>query len=82
MFKIPIGGALTVESLCNIAKNSHRADLLRCAKLIIWDKVGMQHQHAIEALDRTLRDIQSTDQPFGNLTILFGGDFQQILPHQ
>ena len=40
----------------------------------------MQHRHGIEALDRTLRDILGQDIPFGGLTVLFGGDFRQILP--
>lgn len=79
IFKIPIEG-LTSESFCNIPKDSHRAVLMRMVKLIIWDEVGMQHRHAIEAVDRTLRDIRNSDKPFGDLTILFGGDFQQILP--
>jgi hypothetical protein len=56
MFKIPIEN-LTEESLCNFPKNSKRADLLRRASLIIWDEVGMQHRHAVEAFERTMRDI-------------------------
>ncbi|KAH7869859.1 PIF1-like helicase-domain-containing protein, partial [Lentinula edodes] len=34
MFKIPIDG-LTAESFCNIPKQSQRADLIRCTRLII-----------------------------------------------
>ena len=46
----------------------------------------MENKFCFEALDRTLRDIlrlkyeNSTDKPFGGLTIVFGGDFRQILP--
>ena len=46
----------------------------------------MAHKHAFMAVDRTLRDIMSRDDPllnqipFGNKKILFGGDFRQILP--
>ena len=40
----------------------------------------MQHRNAPEALDRTLRDIRDDDRPFGGITVVFGGDFQQILP--
>jgi DNA replication protein DnaC len=78
-FKIPIEN-LHNESVCDIPKNTFRADLLRTAKLIIWDEIGAQHRHAIEALDRTLRDVRNNESPFGGLTTIFGGDFQQTLP--
>jgi hypothetical protein len=77
VFKIPIDG-LNAESFCNIPKNSHRADLLRRTVLIIWGEIGMQH--AVEALDRTLRDLLNNQRPFGGITVVLGGDFHQILP--
>ncbi|CAN0904164.1 ATP-dependent DNA helicase PIF1 [Linum grandiflorum] len=46
----------------------------------------MAHKHCKESLDRTLRDILSrndksnADIPFGGITVVFGGDFRQILP--
>jgi hypothetical protein len=79
MFKIPIDG-LNEHSSCSIQKNSSRADLLRATKAIIWDEVGAQHRHAVEAVDRTLRDIRSNDQPFGGITVVISGDFLQTLP--
>jgi len=39
----------------------------------------MQHKYALEAVDRCLRDIRSSTNPFGGITIVFG-DFQQKLP--
>jgi hypothetical protein len=78
-FKIPVDG-LNAESFCNIPKNSQRADLMRKTGLIFWDEVGMQDRMAIEAVDRTLRDLLNDPRPFGGITVVFGGDFQQILP--
>ena len=44
-------------------------------------QITMQHRHAAEAVDRTCRDILGVyDQSFGGITVVFGGDFQQILP--
>jgi hypothetical protein len=40
----------------------------------------MQHRHIFETVDRSFRDICDSDKPFGGLTFVFGGDFQQILP--
>jgi hypothetical protein len=79
MFKIPIDN-LSADSICSIPKNSMRADLMRVVKCIIWDEIVPQHRYAIEALDRTLRDLRDNNEPFGGLTLLIGGDFQQTLP--
>jgi ATP-dependent DNA helicase PIF1 len=67
-------------STCNVKKGSLEAELLKAAKILIYDEVPMQHRHAQEAVDHTLQDIRECDKPFGGLIVVFGGDFQQILP--
>ena len=78
-FKIPID-TLDVDSICSIPKESLRADLLRSAEAIIFDECLMTHRHCFEALDRTFQDLRNCPKWFGGLTMVFGGDFQQILP--
>ncbi|XP_071740490.1 uncharacterized protein [Rutidosis leptorrhynchoides] len=83
-FAIPINP--TEESFCCISPNSHLAELIQKAKLIIWDEATMVHRHCIETLDRSLRDIcrhinsNSMDTSFGGKVVVFGGDFRQVLP--
>ncbi|XP_031099739.1 uncharacterized protein LOC116003940 [Ipomoea triloba] len=83
-FAIPI--VLNEDSTCNITQGSHLAELITMAKLIIWDEAPMMHKHCFEALDRTMRDImrvkdaRSHSKTFGGKTVVFGGDFRQILP--
>jgi len=77
-FKIPI--TIHESSTCSIKKNSDMAELILTADLVIWDKAPMQHRHIHDAVDRTLQDIRNSDALFGGLSIVFGGDFQQILP--
>ncbi|XP_031092244.1 ATP-dependent DNA helicase PIF1-like [Ipomoea triloba] len=83
-FAIPI--SINEESTCNIHQGSQLADLIVAAKLIIWDEAPMMHKHCFEALDRTMRDIlrfvnqDSGHRTFGGKTVVFGGDFRQILP--
>ena len=79
MFKIPIDN-LSSESFCSIQKKSMRADLMRAVKCIVWDEIVPQHRYAVEALDRTLRDLRDNEHPFGGITLLIGGDLQQTLP--
>ncbi|XP_054260247.1 uncharacterized protein LOC128984902 [Macrosteles quadrilineatus] len=40
----------------------------------------MAHKGAIEALDRTLRDLRNCDHLMGGITVLLAGDFRQTLP--
>jgi ATP-dependent DNA helicase PIF1 len=41
----------------------------------------MTKRQAIEALDNSMRDIMGQlGLPFGGKTIVFGGDFRQVLP--
>ncbi|KAF9489739.1 hypothetical protein BDN71DRAFT_1352975, partial [Pleurotus eryngii] len=47
--------------------------------LILWDKALMQHWFTHEALDHSLHDICNSDAPFGGITVVFSGDFQQTL---
>ncbi|KAJ0513582.1 putative DNA helicase [Helianthus annuus] len=83
-FLIPIN--LNEDSVCHIKPNSDESALLKKTSLIIWDEAPMVHRHGFEAFDKTLKDILSSDdssngqQPFGGKTIVFGGDFRQILP--
>ena len=76
--KVPI--TLNELSVCNISKQSSLAKLIQIAKLLVWDEAPMVHRHAAECIDRTLRDLCSSDLPFVGKVVLFGGDFRQILP--
>lgn len=83
-FSIPL--QLNESSTCSFTTNSEIAELLLKAKLIIWDEAPMLHKHCFEALDRSLKDVlraakaPNYNRPFGGKTIVFGGDFRQVLP--
>ena len=77
-FKISI--PINEASTCNIKKGDPWYELLCCTALIIWDEVPMQHRYVIECVDCSLWDLLNSDEPFGGIAILFGGDFRQTLP--
>jgi hypothetical protein len=77
-FKVPL--TLEDRAFCGFTKQSGTAKLLRTTFLIIWDKVTMMKRQDVEALDYNLRDIMDRPNlPFGGKTIVFGGDFRQVL---
>ncbi|CAJ2641331.1 unnamed protein product [Trifolium pratense] len=83
-FGIPLN--LTKESCCKIVVKSDKAQLLAMASLIIWDEAPMISKFAFEAFERTLQDVMTdvdvnnANLLFGGKTVVFGGDFSQILP--
>ena len=77
-FKIPI--PCHESSVCGFTKSSHMGELICKTDLVIWDEAPMQHRHNMETVDHSFKDMCSCDKPFGGLTCVFSGDFQQILP--
>jgi ATP-dependent DNA helicase PIF1 len=56
------------------------ATKLRNCTFIVWDEAPMMNRYCFEAVDRTLQDLMKNNFPFGGKTVLFAGDFRQILP--
>ncbi|XP_071920797.1 uncharacterized protein [Coffea arabica] len=77
-FKIPLHHE--TSSICNLSKQGAVSQLIKAAKLIIWDEATMTKKYAIESFDKVLRDLLNSDQIFGGKLIVFGGDFCQTLP--
>uniref|UniRef100_UPI00358E6312 ATP-dependent DNA helicase PIF1-like n=2 Tax=Myxine glutinosa TaxID=7769 RepID=UPI00358E6312 len=79
-FKLPLNLAHNESPVCNIGKGSGKAQVLKQAKLIVWDECTMSHRLAFEALDRTLQDLRGNAKIMGGVTLLLSGDFRQTLP--
>lgn len=77
MFKIPIPTSKSFT--CDIEKNIDRVDLLKLAKLIIWNEAPMANKYYSKALDKTLKDIMSklktSNTIFGGKVVVLGDDF-------
>ncbi|XP_036343268.1 ATP-dependent DNA helicase PIF1-like [Rhagoletis pomonella] len=80
MFKIPLNVTEEISSICNIPKQSSTAKLMQECSLIVWDEATMAHKSGVDALDKTLQDLRNKFSPMGGCTVLFSGDFRQILP--
>ncbi|XP_065835787.1 uncharacterized protein [Oscarella lobularis] len=80
VFKLPLNICRYDRPTLSIQKNTARSRLLRLAKVIIWDECTMANKKALEALDRSLRDIRENDALMGGLPLILAGDFRQTLP--
>ncbi|XP_036369302.1 uncharacterized protein LOC115224477 [Octopus sinensis] len=55
-------------------------ELIKKCDLIVWDECTLAHTRALQAVDRTLRDIRNNNSQMGKATVLLTGDFCQTLP--
>lgn len=75
-FQIPLD--VHQQSICHFSPRTVTAIL--SAHLIIWDEAPMSHKWAVDAVDRSIRQLMECDIPFGGKVVLFGGDWKQTLP--
>jgi len=77
-YKLPV--PLVENSRSDIKQTSYEAKVIKNAKLLIWDESTMAPSHALNAVDKILKDIMQNNLPFGGKVLLLGGDFRQCLP--
>ena len=65
---------------CDVGPNTGRAELLRSAKLIIWDEFTMTNRENFEAVDTMLRGVRNVNRSMGGILFVGAGDFRQIPP--
>ncbi|UYV64563.1 hypothetical protein LAZ67_3001189, partial [Cordylochernes scorpioides] len=84
LYGLPI--PLNETSVSNIKMTTMAAGTLRKAKLLIIDECTMASNHALNTIDRLLREVMTEDKrypnqiPFGGKVLIVGGDFRQCLP--
>lgn len=49
---------------------------IRETKAFLWDESPMSSRFALEIVDRVLREVHSSDKPFGGVLMILGGDFR------
>jgi hypothetical protein len=70
------------DSNSNAKMNNKVGRELMETDVFIIDEISMVPKHALEIIDRKLRELLKCDLPFGGRLMIIGGDFRQILPIQ
>lgn len=79
-FKLPLDVHNKPDAMCNIKKNSGIAAVLRKSSIIIWDECTTENKYSLEALNRTMQDLNSNNKLFGGAILLLSGALRQTLP--
>ncbi|XP_044735689.1 uncharacterized protein LOC123297922 [Chrysoperla carnea] len=78
--QLPLNIAEQQFPVCKISGQSGRGQILKQAKIIIWDECTMAHKKFIEAMDRTLQELRKNSEIMGGALLILSGDFRQTLP--
>jgi hypothetical protein len=76
-----LGYRFNAKNGSSSAKPNNKAgrELIETEVMII-DETSMVPKHALEIIDRKLKELMDNNLPFGGKVIIVGGDFRQVLP--
>ena len=69
--QIPI--PLLPNSVCNVRRQSTKAQILRETTIFIWDEVSIIPANVLQAVNVFLRDVTQVNKPFGRKFMFLGG---------
>lgn len=70
---------VTNNIVCNIICDTYLYNLLKRIKLIIWNKILMQHKHCFTNVHYTLTNLLNNNHIYKNISMIFENNFIQIL---
>ena len=75
-YNLPI--ELNEDSVCRFSPS--KINILHSTSLFIMDEASMISSPGLQAIERSMRDVFSSNVLFGGRVIVLGGDFRQTLP--
>ena len=77
---IGLGNGLNSEITHNVYTNKRLRKKWKNISLLIIDEVSMMSEKLIELLDMIAKKCRHNNRPFGNIQVIFSGDFYQLAP--
>jgi len=77
---IGIKNSINSIDLSKIARNSHKRDKIKNAKVLIIDEISMLHSYRLDMINKVCKYIKGNLRPFGGLQVILCGDFFQLPP--
>jgi ATP-dependent exoDNAse (exonuclease V) alpha subunit len=71
---------LSDYDLEDLEQKSYLRQRLSKAKVLIIDEISMMHHFRLDLVDRILRQLRRSNDPFGGLQVILCGDFFQLPP--
>jgi len=77
---IGIRDNLSKSDLQEIAEKKHIKNKVKKASVLIIDEISMLHHFRLDLIDKVIREIKNSPEPFGGMQVVFCGDFFQLPP--
>ena len=77
---IGVKDRLTLDDIQEISEKSYIKNKISEAKVLIIDEVSMLHHFRLDMIDRVLKHIKKSTEPFGGIQVVLCGDFFQLPP--
>ncbi len=77
---IGIKDSLSKSEVQEIAEKNHIKSKIKKAPVLILDEISMLHHYRLDLIDRVVREIKNSNEPFGGMQVVFCGDFFQLPP--
>jgi ATP-dependent DNA helicase PIF1 len=75
-----IRDSLTKSELTEIAQKNHVKKKIKNASVLIIDEISMLHHYRLDLIDRVIKEVKNSNEPFGGMQVIFCGDFFQLPP--
>lgn len=77
---IGIRDSLSKSDVQEIAEKKHIKNKIKKAQVLIIDEVSMLHHFRLDLIDKIVREVKNSPEPFGGMQVVFCGDFFQLPP--
>ncbi len=77
---IGIKDSLSKSELAEIAEKKHIKNKIQKASVLVLDEISMLHHYRLDLIDKVIKEIKNSPEPFGGMQVVFCGDFFQLPP--
>lgn len=77
---IGVKDSLDKSDLQEIAEKKHVRNKVKNTSVFIIDEISMLHHFRLDLIERVIKKIKKSNEPFGGMQIVFCGDFFQLPP--
>ncbi|MFA6269812.1 MAG: helix-turn-helix domain-containing protein [Candidatus Paceibacterota bacterium] len=71
---------LSKSDIEEIAEKKHIKKNISEAKVLVIDEISMLHHFRLDLIEKIIKKIKNSDEPFGGMQVVFCGDFFQLPP--
>ena len=77
---IGVRDKLTAYDLEDLESKSYLWKRIEAARVLIIDEISMLHHFRLDMIEKVIRSLKRSDEPFGGLQVILCGDFFQLPP--